>query len=77
MTNTDDGTLYCSDSIRELMDAEFATGDFPYLSHILGADWGSNFGSAFPRSPEDYRQSAKIMAARIYPDPTGHFIDWS
>ena len=67
-----DGTYPQLSTVFEEIDRLADVEDFPYLSHILGSDWGCSFGMA-PKSPEQYIENAKVQARRLrrYPNDEG------
>ena len=69
LRNNDGNTLYELESVLEHINDRSTQQDWPYLSDILGSDWGANF--KHPDDTEGYIRNAYKMAARIYPNPAG------
>ena len=63
----DDGSQICSQTVAEIFQQRREMeGLFPYLSDLLGSDWGSQ---ALPG--EGFWQTAYRVAREIYPDEPG------
>jgi|WetSurSiteA1Bulk_404760.scaffolds.fasta_scaffold94739_2 hypothetical protein len=65
MLTNPDGSRYALESVEEEINARCDKQDFPYLTDVLGSDWGVAFGWAVP-TPEGYRANAKKAARRSY-----------
>jgi len=64
MLTNGDGTRYALESVEEEIDRRCEKNDFPYLSDVLGSDWGAIFGA--PRDTAEYAKNAKKAAAYHY-----------
>ena len=62
-----DGTQVSAETIAEILNDRFDAEQHPYLSDLLGSDWGVNI-----RKGEDRKHAAYRIARRIYPDDGGH-----
>ena len=60
-----DGTQYSRESIEEIFDKRFEEADYPYLSDILGSDWGVSMRWK-GGTKEQYREAASRMAEIQY-----------
>lgn len=63
MTNPD-GSRYSMYSIAEIIEDRCSKTDYPYLSDVLGSDWGAHIYGW--KSPEHFKQTALKIAERYY-----------
>lgn len=70
MKTNPDGTALQLDTVLEEMEYRAKHQDYPYLSDLLGSDWGASLPLC-SRTPEQYLIAAANVARRLYPDPNG------
>jgi len=69
LTNLD-GSMYCSDSVEEILIDRFDQEDYPYVSDICGSDWGLSSGWE-GGTVEEYRRAVRMHCRRLYDDSNG------
>lgn len=66
MLKNQDGTPYSGETISEILEQRFITEPYPFLSDILGSDWGTSFELG-----TNYKVNACLSALAQYEDKEG------